>query len=54
MLGYTPDDATSLVLTAVYQKGKAKDQQGWYPAIGRYETNSPSQLPSTARCSFIT
>jgi outer membrane receptor protein involved in Fe transport len=51
LIGYTPDDKTTITGTVSYQKSTAKDQQGWYPSVGLYQTNSPTQLPLTARCS---
>lgn len=45
LIGYTPDDKTTITGTVSYQKSTAKDQQGWYPSVGLYQTNSPTQLP---------
>jgi outer membrane receptor protein involved in Fe transport len=45
LIGYTPDDKTTITGTVTYQKSTAKDQQGWYPSVGLYQTNSPTQLP---------
>lgn len=49
LLGYTPDDKTTITATATYQKSSAKDQQGWYPGVGLYQTNSPTQLPFNSK-----
>lgn len=45
LIGFKPDDATTLTTTLIYQKSGAENLQGWYPAVGTYETNSPVQLP---------
>ncbi len=45
IIGFKPDALTTITATLSYQKGDAPDQQGWYPSVGRYKTNSPAQLP---------
>ena len=45
LVGFTPDSDTSITTTVIYQKTTADDAQGWYPSLGKYKTNSPSQLP---------
>ena len=45
LIGYTPDDKTTITGTVTYQKSTASNQQGWYPSVGLYQTNSPTQLP---------
>ncbi|NKJ44464.1 TonB-dependent receptor [Novosphingobium sp. SG720] len=45
IIGFKPDELTTITATASYQKSDARDQQGWYPSVGRYKTNSTAQLP---------
>ncbi|MBO9708557.1 MAG: TonB-dependent receptor [Caulobacter sp.] len=45
MLGLTPTDDTSLLLTKVHQKTSADDMQGWYKAVGDYATDAVTKLP---------
>ncbi|TWB79769.1 outer membrane receptor protein involved in Fe transport [Nitrospirillum amazonense] len=45
LVGFTPTDDITLTGTISYQKQTADDQLGWYQAQGRYQTNSPVQLP---------
>jgi outer membrane receptor protein involved in Fe transport len=49
LIGYKPDDKTTITAMLTYQKSSAKDQQGWYPGVGLYQTNSPAQLPFNTR-----
>ncbi|MCJ2184943.1 TonB-dependent receptor [Novosphingobium sp. 1949] len=49
LIGWKPDDATTVTGTVVYQRGKADDQQGWYPSVGHYKTDSAAQLPFTSK-----
>lgn len=45
LIGLKPDEDTTITGTVIYQKSTADDQQGWYPTLGKYKTNSPLQLP---------
>jgi len=45
LIGLKPDELTTITATLVYQKSTADDQQGWYPSVGLYKTNSPAVLP---------
>jgi iron complex outermembrane receptor protein len=45
LIGFKPDDATTLTATLLYQKSVAEDLQGWFPSVGTYKSNSPVQLP---------
>jgi outer membrane receptor protein involved in Fe transport len=45
MVALTPSSDTTVTGTYIYQRTRADDQQGWYPALGDYKTNSPVRLP---------
>ena len=45
LIGLKPDDKTNITGTVIYQRTDAADQQGWYPTVGQYQTNSPVKLP---------
>ncbi|AIT82289.1 TonB-dependent receptor [Novosphingobium pentaromativorans] len=45
LIGYEPGPDTKILATAIYEKTTADDQQGWYPQLGRYKTDSKVQLP---------
>jgi iron complex outermembrane receptor protein len=45
LIGFKPDDVTTLTATLLYQKSSADDLQGWFPSVGTYKSNSPVQLP---------
>ncbi|MBI1685112.1 TonB-dependent receptor [Caulobacter hibisci] len=45
MLGFTPTDDISLVLTRTHQKSQADDLQGWYDRLGDDKTDSTVKLP---------
>ena len=45
LIGFEPDDDTTLTATLLYQKSSAEDLQGWFPSVGTYKSNSPVQLP---------
>jgi outer membrane receptor protein involved in Fe transport len=45
MVALTPSSDTTITGTYIYQRTRANDQQGWYPALGDYKTNSPVRLP---------
>ena len=45
LIGFKPDDATTLTTTLLYQKSGAENLQGWYPSVGTYQTNSQVLLP---------
>ncbi|MEH0195307.1 TonB-dependent receptor [Caulobacter sp. CCNWLY153] len=45
MLGFTPTDDISLVVTKVHQNSSADDLEGWYDRLGDYKTDSAVKLP---------
>lgn len=45
LLGYTPTPNIKILGTFIYQKQTAANQQGWYPSLGAYKTESPVRLP---------
>lgn len=45
MLGFTPTDDITFVLTKIHQNSSADDLQGWYAGLGKYKTNSTVKLP---------
>ena len=45
LIGFKPDDDTTLTATLLFQKSSADDLQGWFPSVGTYKSNSPVQLP---------
>lgn len=45
LIGYEPGPDTTVTATAIYEKSKADDLQGWYPQVGRYKTDSRVRLP---------
>ncbi|KSB88169.1 hypothetical protein AS593_14745 [Caulobacter vibrioides] len=45
MLGFTPTDDLSLVVTKIHQNSSADDLQGWYDRLGDYKTDSAVKLP---------
>ncbi|CDO34497.1 TonB-dependent receptor [Novosphingobium sp. KN65.2] len=45
LIGYEPGPDTTITATAIYEKSTADDQQGWYPQVGRYKTDSYVRLP---------
>jgi iron complex outermembrane receptor protein len=49
LIGLKPDEDTTITATLIYQKASADDQQGWYPSVGTYKTNSTAQLPFDSR-----
>jgi iron complex outermembrane receptor protein len=45
LLTWTPTADMNLTGTYVYQKSEADDQQGWYPSLGEFKTDSRLKLP---------
>jgi iron complex outermembrane receptor protein len=45
MLGFTPTDDVSLVLTKIHQNTDADDLEGWYDRLGGFNTDSVVKLP---------
>jgi len=45
MLGFTPTDDLSLVVTKIHQNSSADDLEGWYDRLGDYKTDSAVKLP---------
>jgi len=45
MLGFTPTDDVSLVLTKIHQSSSADDLQGWYASVGKFQTDAVTKLP---------
>ncbi|PLR20297.1 TonB-dependent receptor [Caulobacter zeae] len=45
MLGFTPTDDISLVVTKIHQNSSADDLEGWYDRLGGYNTDSAVKLP---------
>lgn len=45
MLGFTPTDDITVILTKVHQSSSADDLEGWYASVGKYKTNSAVKLP---------
>lgn len=49
LIGFKPDEDTTITGTVIYQRSNADDQQGWYPAVGLYKTDSPARLPFNSK-----
>lgn len=45
LLGFTPDEDTTITASALYQHSMADDMQGWFASVGEYKTNSRVRLP---------
>jgi outer membrane receptor protein involved in Fe transport len=45
MLGFTPTEDLSFVLTKIHQNSSADDMEGWYDRLGKYQTDSGVKLP---------
>lgn len=53
ILGIKVDDRTEVTLTGIYQRSDADNQQGFYPAAGRYKSNLPVQTPFRSKMTLV-
>ena len=45
LIGFTPRSDLTITGTAIYQSTTTADLEGWYQALGKYNTNTAAQLP---------
>ncbi|MET0360157.1 MAG: TonB-dependent receptor [Sphingobium sp.] len=49
LVRFAPDEDTDILATAIYQRSTSDDQQGYYPMLGNYKTNSAVKLPFNSK-----